>query len=346
MGSGEKLVDSLKALWNEAVPSQALNYKDDHIISWFVSDPPGGTCQLHLHVLHAGMEKNWGSRQNEILCLVLTPTVADQLRRAYPDQSYYGPNVKWDNTLPERHKSANPNTQSPSSQRAESDVLPMPFESGSLRPTPGHRVNFVEIWNPGNQLGYGWRCNCERGMLCDSAVVHANMQPYRDIRGAAQADPHFTIAIPIFQQLLHRVGVTYMVAKDWQGEDVQEYSISVPTGLGEQTRFYTAADWEAGLIDPVGEIVRLVTQDMLANTAEGMAIVKLSENYASGRFRSNICTYRKHNIGTNMALQARFKDQSPRTKTLLANAFSLMHYGMCLVCATNEELALMVPSQV
>jgi hypothetical protein len=184
-------------------------------------------------------------------------------------------------------------------------------------------------------------------MMCDSALVHANMQTYRDIRGITRReDPYFTIAIPIYRQLLHRVGVTYMVSKDWQGEDVQEYSISIPTGLGEQTRFYTAADWEAGLVHPVVEIVRLVTQDMLGNTAEGMTIVQLSENYAAGLSRSNICAYKKHNIGTNMALQARLKNNTPKTKTMLANAFSLMHYGMCLVCATNEELALMVPSQV
>jgi hypothetical protein len=228
MASGEQLVDSLKAMWNEAVPNRALNYKDDHILAWFIRSPNGqGEWPLYIHVLHAGMEKNWGSRQNEILCLILTETVATQLTEAYPDQTYYyGVEIRWDHTLPERHKTENPNVMSSRSPVRSTTATP-PFTMGVKpdRRTPGHVVSFAQIWNPGNQLGYGWRCSCDRGMLCAEVIRRSNMKAhcFADVLAASKDDSHFTIALPLYGKLIHRVGVTYIVSQNWEGEEVQEF---------------------------------------------------------------------------------------------------------------------------
>src|ERR1051325_1990630 len=110
--TSEELEEALKVIWNEvAIPDEQLNFKDDHIISWYLGH--GGVYgsldehPLYIQVLHAGMHKFWGTRQNEILVVVLTERSAEQFEKRVRLDLNGNPRIKWDPRLRERFKRQN-----------------------------------------------------------------------------------------------------------------------------------------------------------------------------------------------------------------------------------------------
>lgn len=229
------------------------------------------------------------------------------------------------------------------------DWPPVNFREQTTAPNPlAHRISFVEIMNPGNQIGYGWRCACAKGLLCAEAFYRC-INPaaaYMDVIDKTENTSMFSLAIPMYNSVIHRVTVVYSTREDWDGSSVHEFIITIPTGLGDQTRFYLASDWFSSASNPISEVMDIVGAQSLFHTREGELFVNISENFATGKFRSTICSYRDHTYGSNAALQ-RYLSAGPHARDkIIVNAFCLMHKGMCIICANNNELALMVPSDV
>lgn len=356
--TAEKLSETLKVMWNESPIGGIgfpLNFKDDHIVGWYIHVTPGSTMSdsdaeayLYISVLHAGLDKYWGNKTLEHLCLVIKNNIASQMAQAFNPSDAIGQGIKWDSSLPEKHliQSNPPKAKMEPVFPVRGDQL---LEMNAINPnTLAHRISFVEILNPGNQLGYGWRCSCIYGLLCTVAYNRSTrpQDSYRDVVEKSKENSMFSLAVSMYNAVIHRVTIVCSTREDWDGSPVREFMITIPTGLGDQTRFYLAEDWQFGVSNPITDITEILVDQSLFNTRDGEVIRKLSQDYATGRFRSSICTYKDHRYGTNNALQKYLADGPDATFKITANAFCLLHKGMCIICANNNELALVVPSDV
>lgn len=355
--TSDQLIETLIHLWNESVPDRPLDFKTDHIIGWYLEYSWGAATPvenpLYISVIHTSHQKYWGNAGLDHMCLVLTARVTQQFMDAFRPSNLLTDGILWDTSLPRKFHIQNDQQAIDAEKKklATTAEPPMfePIETRSVARFPrSHRVSFVEIWNPERQLGYGWRCSCAKGLLCEMATDQAVLTnvSYRDIRNKAVANSMFSIAIVLYNRVLHRVTFVASVRTDWDGEIVREYMFTIPTGLGEQTRFYLDADWHVGIANPITDIMKIVGEESLFRTAEGNAIVQLSEEFRYGRYRAGICASKDHTYGTNDALLKYLRTGESVGNQVMINALCLMHKNMCIICADANELALIVPSDV
>lgn len=353
--TSKQLSETLKAILNESITSGSLlDPEDDRIVCWFLTTPDGRKYQeykLYISIFHEGSTRYYGSLTLEHVCLAITETVAQQLFQAFHPRN--GPSQtqpRWDESLPGKYQAQVEHMKDGTGSRNSSwldGAIPQMEKAASKPNTLAHKVSFVEILNPGNQLGYGWRCSCMYGLLCTQAY-NRSVRPrdsYSDVLHKSKGNSMFSLAVSMYESVIHRVTVVCSTREDWDGSAVEEFIVTIPTGLGDQTRFYLADDWRSGVSNPITDIMDILVDQSLLNTREGEVIRKLSQDYATGRHRSTICSYKDHRYGTNNALQKYLAVGSNNPARVIANAFCLLHKGMCIICANNNELAMFVPSE-
>lgn len=216
-----------------------------------------------------------------------------------------------------------------------------PIESPEEFSYPPHKASFKKIWSPNPISCYGWSCQCDRGLLCSWLLdyITAETVAYKDFEaGTIDQKKVFTLAIPMYGLLLYRFKVLPIIQEEWDGQTNPILEFTIPTGLGEQTRYYNETDWRDGLSLPIVEVYNLV-KDMLTKTATGVSVMQQAEAFASGIPQAMYCEGRTHTIGTNMALLAKLKQGSyARKMAIEAHAFCMFHTSKCLICTCNEEM--------
>lgn len=206
-----------------------------------------------------------------------------------------------------------------------------------------HRASFKTIWTPYRDNCYAWCCKCPKGLMCPWLASYQRTDPnaHKDFEFSTDLETNqFSLAIPMYGLLLYRFKVMVIEQTDWDGTTNSVLEFTVPTGLGEQTRYYNESDWADGACFPIAEVYKLVT-GMLTDTAQGVAVMQQARQLAYGMPRAMYCEGKIHNIGTNMALIAKIKqkDHTAAETAIQAHAFSMLHTSKCLICACNEEMA-------
>lgn len=156
------------------------------------------------------------------------------------------------------------------------------------------------------------------------------------------ADSSMILCLPIFDHVFHRVGVTYSVAQDWEGND--RSIITVEPRCTELTSRSFDLDTDVSEMNNPASIdqdyMHKVILDLQGTVTSHTELYNTIFRMAQGFPYQNVCSNSKHNMSSNKYLLSYLTGrehpngvvESERDFRVKACVFTVVNYGLCYHC--------------